>query len=101
MGAWQRDTAPLSQFVRREVLAAAATPPVLFKRPERLALLKTLVAGSGFITVMVNKDKAVKKIPLLVTPGLTPSLIYADKGGRVTATSATLAPEETVVARWQ
>lgn len=101
LGAWQRDNAPLAAFARREVLAASAQPPVLFKRQERLALLKTLVSGDRLVTVMVNKDKAAKKIPLLVKKGLKPTLLYADKGGRLSASSATLAPEETLVAKWE
>ncbi len=50
---------------------------------------------------MINKDKASTKIPLLVKKGLTPTVLYADKGGRVSASSVTLAPEETIVAKWE
>ena len=101
MGAWQRDNAPLAQLARRETLAAVPALPVLFKQQERLAILKTLVSGEGFITIMINKDKQAKKMPLLVRKGLKPTLLFADKGGRITASSATLAPEETLVTRWQ
>lgn len=101
LGAWQRDNAPLAQLACRETLAAIATPPVLFMRRERLALLKILVCDDGFVTVMINKDKETNKIPLLVKKGLKPTLLYADKGGRISATSATLAPEETLVAKWE
>ena len=101
MGAWQRDNAPLAQLARRETLAAIPALPVLFKQQEHLALLKTLVSGNGFITVIVNKDKQTKKLPLVVKKGLAPTLLFADKGGRISASSATLAPEETLVAKWE
>jgi len=100
MGAWQRDNAPLGKFARSEVLGTIADLPVLFKRQEKLALLKTLLSGDSLITVMVNKDKTAKKIPLLVKKGFKPTRLFADKGGHATASSATLAPEETLVIRW-
>jgi beta-galactosidase len=101
MGAWQRDNARLAQFVRRETLGAIPNLPVLFKKQEKLALLKTLVSGDSLITVMINNDKSSKKIPLLVKKGLTPTLLFADRGGRISAASVTLAPEETLVAQWK
>lgn len=101
MGAWQRDNTPLAEFARREVLGKIADLPVVFKRQEKLALLKTLVSGDALITVMINKDKAAKSIPLLVKKGLKPTLLFSDKGGHISASSATLKPEETLVARWQ
>ena len=100
MGAWQRDNAALAQFARSETLGTIADPPVLFKRQARLALLRTLAAGDGFITVIINKDKAAQKIPLTVRKGLEPTLLFADKGGNASNTSATLAPDETLVVRW-
>ncbi len=101
MGAWQRDNAPLAALARRETLAAIPSLPVLFKRQEKLALLKTLSSGDALITVMINKDKTSKKIPLLVKKGLKPTILYADKGGHLSSSSATLAPEETLVAKWE
>jgi beta-galactosidase len=101
MGAWQRDNAPLAAFARRETLNIVPDLPVLFKRQEHLALLRTLATDNGFITVMINKDTVAKKIPLLVKKGLKPTLLFADKGGSVSAASASLAPEETLVVRWQ
>jgi beta-galactosidase len=101
LGAWQRDNTALATFARREVLGAVPALPVLFKRQEKLALLKTLVSGDSLITVMINKDKVAKKIPLLVKKGLKPTVLFADKGGRISASSATLSPEETLVAKWE
>jgi beta-galactosidase len=101
MGAWQRDNAALATLARREVLASVPALPILFKRQEKLVLLKTLTSGDSLVTVMINKDKASTKIPLLVKKGLTPTVLYADKGGRVSASSVTLAPEETIVAKWK
>ena len=101
MGAWQRDNAPLARLARQETLGVIPMLPVLFKKQEKLALLKTLSSGDGFVTVMVNKDKTAKKIPLLVKKGLKPALLFSDKGGKISTSSATLAPEETLVVRWQ
>ncbi len=101
MGAWQRDNTALARLARRETLGAIPALPVLFKRQEKLALLKTLTCGDALITVMINKDKAPKKIPLLVKKGLKPQVLFADKGGHVTASSAALSPEETLVTLWR
>jgi len=100
MGAWQRDNAALAQVARRETLGVIAEPPVLFKKQAHLALLRTLAADDGFVTVMINKNGTAQKIPLVVKKGLVPSVLFADKGGRISASSVTLAPEETLVARW-
>jgi beta-galactosidase len=101
MGAWQRDNAPLATLARRETLGTVPSLPVLFKHQEKLMLLKTLSVGNAFITVVVNKDTVARKIPLLVKKGLKPTVLFADKGGRITTSSATLAPEETLVSLWQ
>jgi beta-galactosidase len=101
MGAWQRDNTALAKLARRETLGTVPNLPILFKHQEKLALLKTLVSGGALITVMINKDAAAKSIPLLVKKGLKPKLLFADKGGRITASSAVLSPEETLVALWQ
>ncbi len=101
MGAWQRDNAALAQFARRETLAAVPPLPVVFQRPERLVLLRTLAVDGGFVTVMINKDSERKALPLTVRKGLVPHLLFADKGGRLSTTEAALAPEETLVAHWR
>jgi beta-galactosidase len=101
MGAWQRDNSALATLARRETLGAVPNLPVLFKHQEKLALLKTLVSGGSLITVMINNDAAARSIPLIVKKGLKPKLLFADKGGRITASSAVLSPEETLVALWQ
>ena len=100
LGAWQRDNSALAALARSEVLGAIPSLPVLFKKQEKLALLKTMTSGDRLVTVMINKDKAAKKIPLLTRKGLKPAVLYADKGGRISDSSVSLAPEETLVAVW-
>jgi hypothetical protein len=35
---------------------------VVFQRPERLVLLRTLAVDGGFVTVMINKDSERKAL---------------------------------------
>jgi beta-galactosidase len=91
MGAWQRDNAPLAALARRETLAAIPSLPVLFKRRKSSPCSKHSPPATPH-TVMINKDKTPKKIPLLVKKA-SATILYADMGGRLSASSAPSRPK--------
>ena len=64
--------------------------------------MKTLQSGSSFVTVVVNKSKDVKKVPLNIhDKSLKPTVLFADKKGTVSSQTISVSPEETMVIEWK
>ena len=100
LGAWQRDNAPLARLVREEILPCIAPLPVIFKKQEKLALIKTLQSGEETITVIINNGPKSRKMALSVQGKRKPRLLYASHGGKISRASISIASEETMVIRW-
>ncbi|MEO8617695.1 MAG: beta-galactosidase trimerization domain-containing protein, partial [Luteolibacter sp.] len=101
LGARIGDSAPLTALLTQETAASIERMPVVFTKPQPGVLMKTLRTQSGFVTVLVHKGTAVAEIAMRMQGRLTPSVIFADHGGRVDGAKVTIHPEETVVICWE
>lgn len=101
LGAWQRDNSALTRLVRDEILSGITKLPVVFEKPEKLTLMRTLKTDDGFVTVLVNNDSTAKQIPLNVRDGLEPFVIFASHNGHVNGRTAALSAGETLVLSWR
>ncbi len=91
---------PLISFLNKELKERIVNVPYKFKEAQPGMLMKTLHSGSHFITVVVSKSTTVKTVELVEHQKLKPTVLFADKDGKVNGSTLTIAPEETMVIDW-
>jgi beta-galactosidase len=93
-------SAPLTALLAGEAGASIDKLPFSFEKPQPGMLMKTLRTDTGYLTVLIHKGRETAQVALRLREKLTPSVIFADHGGRVDGSSVILNPEETLVIRW-
>ena len=95
------DYGPLSVFLYNEINQSLTNVPVRFKLHQPGMLMKTLQSGSDLITIVINKSRDKRTVPLTLKKGtVNPVIMFADKGGTATAENVNISPEETLVIKW-
>lgn len=102
LGARLGGTDKLAQLLAQELKPNFSNAPIVFASQQKGLLMKTLSSGSSFVTVVVNKSKDTKRIPLTIyDKGIKPFVLFADKKGTVSAQTISISPEETMVIEWK
>lgn len=102
LGARLGGTDKLSQFLALELKSNFRKAPFVFASQQKGLLMKTLQSGSSFVTVVVNKSKDIKQIPLVLhDQSIQPVVLFADKKGTVSSQTISVSPEETIVIEWK
>ncbi|MFZ4725853.1 MAG: beta-galactosidase trimerization domain-containing protein [Paludibacter sp.] len=93
---------PLSQFIERKILAQLPTNTIRFKAFSAGVLMKTLRTDSGFVVILINKNKEAKVVELIMPKANTIEILNAGKviSNKLT-NKFTLLPEETKVIVYQ
>ncbi len=92
---------PLFALLNNEVKDNISSVPFRFKVPQAGMLMKTLQSGDSYITVIINKSPGSREIELANSKNLRPSVLFADKTGKMDSNRITMASEETMVIRWK
>lgn len=99
----KKDYTMLSYLLNREVKESIHPTPFTFKTLQKGMLMKTLKSGNAYITIIINKSG--DKLPILLNIkkdlNLNPSILYADKQGKISGNTVVIAPEETMVIHWK
>jgi beta-galactosidase len=91
----------LFALLENELVESLSSLPFRFKEPHPKMLMRTLKSGHSYITMLINKNKSLQTVQLDMRDHLTPSVLFADQGGKVDrANSVSVSPEETIVVRW-
>jgi len=101
LGARRNDNSKLSEFIKKEVRQNYLNLPIRFKTQQKGVLVRTMQSEKSFITIIINKSKDVKNIQLDVNPGLKPTVLFAEKTGKIIGNMMVLPSEETLVVLWQ
>jgi beta-galactosidase len=93
------DYLPLSKLLSEEI---HNKPVPKFRSFSKDVLMKTLVSGKSYITILVSKSEKVSEVQIDF-PGnkLSGNIIYANMKGSVLGTSVRISPEETMVIEWK
>jgi beta-galactosidase len=91
---------PLARMLAEEL---HSTTEVKFKSFRKDVLMKTMVSGESYITVIINKKKILSLVPLdFGGKELSGTIIYANRNGKiVNKTTVQIDPEETMVIEWK
>jgi beta-galactosidase len=100
LGASREDNSMLSQFLMKEIKTVPSLP-VRFKEQQKEVMMRTMISGKSYITIIINKSESVKDIELLISGGLNPTLLYTNNNAAVTANKAVVPAEGTMVVLWQ
>lgn len=102
LGARLGGTEKLAQFLSLELKQNIIKSPFVFVSHQKGLLMKTLSSGSSFVTVVINKSKEGRKVALILKDqSNTPTVLFADKKGTVSAHTVLISPEETMVIEWK
>ncbi len=92
----------LQKLLANETAQSLQQIPVQFEKPVKNVLMKTLVAGDAFITVLVNKDKNRQEVLLkFQNKKLLPEILYSTTSAKAEGKNVILEPEETKVIVWR
>ena len=102
LGARHEGNEALSKWLMKELAPDIAGCPIRFQTRQPQLLMRTMQAGSGYLTIVVNKSTETERVPFLLTNrNLKPIILFADKGGTVNGQNALIHPEETLVIEWK
>lgn len=102
LGARLGGTEKLAQLLALELKESLSHAPFVFESQQKGLLMKTLSSESSFVTVVVNKSKDKRRIPLnLKDQSKKPAVLFADKNGTVSSQTVSISPEETMVIEWK
>ncbi|TZF86415.1 hypothetical protein FW774_05050 (plasmid) [Pedobacter sp. BS3] len=97
----ERNYRPLAALLEQETAEILQQVSFRFREFQKGMLMKTLVSGSTYITVIINKSGEQRTAEVLVRPPYGNNRIfYANKGGSIQGTIITIYPEETLVVEW-
>ncbi|GHV01037.1 hypothetical protein FACS1894159_08150 [Bacteroidia bacterium] len=68
---------------------------------ERGVQMLTASSGKEYVSLIVNKSSQQRTVPILTPGSLRGRVIFAGKGGSIDGSQVTIAPEESIVIRWQ
>ena len=92
---------PLCQLLAAELKSTIAAQPVAFKEMQPQMLMKNLRSGNYYISVVINKAKDKRRVQLLCTASSkNPTLLFTNKGGKLSNDIIEINPEETLVIKW-
>ena len=98
----QNNYIPLIDLLNKEVKTSLINIPIRFKAAQKNMIMKTLVSGDSYITLIINKTAKNRIVKLsLKNRSLKPEVLFANKQGKVYGKTVTIASEETVVAVWK
>ena len=92
--------APLVALLKQEAKSTLVSLPFQFKLHQPGLLMKTLQSGKNFITIVINKNTSVRKVPLQFDGKWKPSIIYGNKTGTLLGDNLWISTEETIVVKW-
>ncbi|MFZ4725295.1 MAG: beta-galactosidase trimerization domain-containing protein [Paludibacter sp.] len=93
---------PLSQFIVRELLPQLPTTTIRFKAFTSGLLMKTLITKSGYVVILMNKNKEAKKVELQMHNAKPVKILNAGVAGSAKLSNKfMLLPEETKVIEFQ
>ena len=98
LGAWQKDNAPLAQWLSKELSSALESVHFQFARQYPKVLLRLMQSGENYITVLVNTNEEEVEIEMKRPKRLSASLLFSSHNTPVTLT---LKPGETQVLLWK
>ncbi|MDZ7605451.1 MAG: beta-galactosidase trimerization domain-containing protein [Cyclobacteriaceae bacterium] len=102
LGARLDDNSPLANFLAVELNTNLVNAPFTFTSQQKGCLMKTLLSGNSYVTVVVNKSVEPRQIELKSSESKKkPTMLFADKRGTVSGQVITISPEETMVIQWQ
>lgn len=88
----------LSRLLLAEVQAAV---PFQFETYQKGVQMYIMQKGNQYLTILINKRPQATTVALRCPKGVNPSVVFADKGGSATASTAHLSSEETLVILWK
>lgn len=94
------DYSSLAVFLTAELTKSLATVPIRFKTLQPKMLMKTIRSGDAVLSIVMNKSGEKRTVDIEGKNKLSGSILFADKGGSVNASVIHIAPEETIVIRW-
>jgi beta-galactosidase len=95
------DYGRLAVLINNEAKQSLSTTAFRFKTIQPKMLMKTLVSGNTYLTIIINKSKVRKKVALDVKGAMKPTILFADKKGNVLNNTIDISPEETMVIQWK
>ncbi|NDP20054.1 MAG: hypothetical protein GZ091_03075 [Paludibacter sp.] len=93
--------APLSEFVSREVVNQLPTNTPRFKNFSEGVLMKVLNTKTGYVVVLINKNKLVKSVELIMPNAKPVSVLNKQSDNKVLSNIYMLQPEETKVIEYR
>jgi beta-galactosidase len=93
---------PLSQFIARELLPQLPATTIRFKAFTSGLLMKILITKSGYVVILINKNKETKKVELQMHNAKPVKILNAGVAGSPKLSNKfMLLPEETKVIEFQ
>jgi beta-galactosidase len=92
--------APLVSLLNAELKGNIASVPFRFRNRQQGMFMKTLKSGDHLITVIINKSNAGQQAYVVNKGNMKPAVIFSDKNGKIENSIVSIAPEETIVIRW-
>lgn len=92
----------LARFLSTELSPVITQLPFSFNKQHKGLLMKTLQSKNSGITIVVNKTNAINQVTLNVAnKTLKPTILFANKKGKISNQTITISPEETMVVEWK
>ncbi|MFZ4724866.1 MAG: beta-galactosidase trimerization domain-containing protein [Paludibacter sp.] len=91
---------PLSQFIARELLPQLPATTIRFKTFTTGVLMKTLITKSGFVVILINKNKDTKTVELEMPKVNSIRYLKQNKSTKLT-NKISIKSEETIVIEFQ
>lgn len=97
------DYTMLSELLDKEVYSSVQSSPFSFKTSQRGMFMKTIKSNESYITIIINKSVDNRAVELNHKEGLNlnPSILYVNKNGTISGNKIEIAPEETMVIKWE
>jgi beta-galactosidase len=99
-GRIKTDYSKLSTLLNLEAKQSMANIPIRFATIQPKMLMKTLQSGNNYVTVVINKSKDKRKVQLENKSQHNPSILFADRQGKIVNNVIEISPEETLVIVW-
>jgi beta-galactosidase len=99
----KKDYSELANLLSKELKENIQASPISFENLQKGFLMKTLKSDKSYISIIINKSKNKQPVQLNIKPNLhvNGSILYADKGGKISNNTVDISSEETVVVHWK
>jgi beta-galactosidase len=95
------DYTSLNLFLAKSLNHPSLNLPFIFEEPQKGVLMKVMVHGKEWVTIIINKSEVRLEFKLALSePSLQPIVIFANNGGKAGGNHISIEAEETLVIKW-